>query len=443
LSLRNAQKSEVACTIVANNYVAAARCFTNSFLEHHPNGVVHVLLVDRVGAYEPEKERFITVSVEELEIPKILDMVLRYDVLELCTAVKPYFLDYLFKKYNYENVCYFDPDIYFYEYLDDIWAVLKNYHIVLIPHLLGPVDDTNAPNERHILGSGTYNLGFIGLANHPDVFSLLEWWKKKLIRYCSRSEENLFVDQKWIDLVPGYYDGVYIMRNPAYNVAYWDLTNRRVTKNDGKYLVNGKKLRFFHFSGFSPDNPTTISKYQNRHTFGEQKDLIPLFESYSQCLEEMGLKETKNIPNQFAGTLGRTSRIEKFREIWTMYEFDHPFKWNADPIENEKIINKLLIWLNTVDAEQERTTCLTRVAIAVYNNDPYLKHLFPEAYGNDEISYALWFIRRAKQRRKIPRMFIVGMQKSLFRRFLNNPVFVLRGIVRYVWLGLQSNRITQ
>ena len=37
----------VACTIVANNYLAYARAFTRSFLERHPDGQVCVLIADR------------------------------------------------------------------------------------------------------------------------------------------------------------------------------------------------------------------------------------------------------------------------------------------------------------------------------------------------------------------------------------------------------------
>src|SRR5437868_10028128 len=39
----------LACTIVANNYLAYALAFTRSFLERHPDGKVCVLIVDRAG----------------------------------------------------------------------------------------------------------------------------------------------------------------------------------------------------------------------------------------------------------------------------------------------------------------------------------------------------------------------------------------------------------
>jgi len=434
---------EVACTIVANNYVAAARCFTKSFLKHHPDGLVYVLLVDRPGdVYVPEKERLTTVTIEELGIPKLLDMVLRYDLLELCTAVKPYFLEYLFKKYNHKMVCYFDPDIYIYDYLGEIWNVLENHSIALTPHLLGPVDETHEPNEIHILKRGTFNLGFIGLSSHSNTRSFLEWWKNRLTRQCFSDEEGLFLDQKWINLVPGYYSDVAVVRHPGYNVGYWDLTNRRVERVEDRYFVNDLKLGFYHFSGFSPDKPQQISKYQNRHTFDEQRGLLSLFKSYAECLFDMGFDETRNIPNALIGSLEESHAIRDFRKIWRQYEFEHSFKWNADPTENGKMVEKLLAWLNTTTGKENEGNCLTRVAAAVYDNNAYLRQRYPEAYSNDEIIYAVWFIRKARQREKIPRVFIAGMRKSLLRRFFDNPKFVLQGVVRYMLMGLRVKQVS-
>ena len=56
-----------------------------------------------------------------------------------------------------------------------------------------------------------------------------------------RVEEGLFVDQKWIDLVPGFYPDVGIIHHPGYNVAYWNLHCRRVEIGD-QIRVNGEPL---------------------------------------------------------------------------------------------------------------------------------------------------------------------------------------------------------
>src|SRR3712207_7315365 len=36
-----------------------------------------------------------------------------------------------------------------------------------------------------------------------------------------------------------------ILRDPGHNVAYWNLSSRRVTRDGDGYAVNGRPLRFF------------------------------------------------------------------------------------------------------------------------------------------------------------------------------------------------------
>ena len=73
-----------------------------------------------------------------------------------------------------------------------------------------------------------------------------------------------FVDQRWFDLAPGFLTDFAIVRDPEYNVAYWNLHGRRLERDDGGYKVDGRPLAFFHFSGFDPDHPLVLSRYQDR-----------------------------------------------------------------------------------------------------------------------------------------------------------------------------------
>ncbi|WP_054467253.1 glycosyltransferase [Planktothricoides sp. SR001] len=292
----------VICTIVAKNYLPQARCLTESFLEHHPEGQVFVLLVDKIdGYFDPLQEQFTTIELKDLDIPELKSMVNRYKIIELCTAVKPFFLQYLFDRYKYNKICYFDPDIYFYQSVEDeIWKKLDRDRIILTPHLLAPIDDECYPNEIAIMQAGIYNLGFIGLRKHTEVEKLLSWWHSKLVKYCyMEPEQGMHVDQNWIDYVPSRFDHVYISRHPGINAAYWDLSNRCPEYIDRTYIVNGVPLNFFHFSGYDPDKPDIISKHQNRFTFSDLPQLKPLFEGYRERLKANGWDSFRNFPNAY------------------------------------------------------------------------------------------------------------------------------------------------
>ncbi|MDO9194746.1 MAG: glycosyl transferase, partial [Undibacterium sp.] len=62
---------------------------------------------------------------------------------------------------------------------------------------------------------------------------------------------GLFTDQRWIDLVPAFFEGVCILRTSRLNVAPWNLTTRELTGTaPNEVLVNGEPLGFYHFTGF-------------------------------------------------------------------------------------------------------------------------------------------------------------------------------------------------
>jgi hypothetical protein len=158
------------CTIISKNYLAHARVLTQTFLQHHPTGRVFVLLVDEVeGYFDPATEPFTLITAAQLNLPHFQTMTFRYTILELNTALKPYFLAYLFEQHQLEKLCYFDPDITINQPLTEIFSLLASHLMVLTPHLLDFLEDDRLPDEPYIMRAGAYNLGFIGLARHPEL----------------------------------------------------------------------------------------------------------------------------------------------------------------------------------------------------------------------------------------------------------------------------------
>ena len=193
------------CTIVARNYLGQAEVLAESFREHHPDGSVSVLVVDdRERLVESRPGLYDVVRPEDLEIPRFEGMAAMYDIVELCTAVKPWLLRHLLDAG--EPVAYFDPDICFYAGVGEVDDLAREHEIVLIPHLTNPFpDDGRRPNNQHVLAAGAYNLGFIALGPGEASSGLLDWWSERLRFDCINDVANdYFVDQRWFDLVPGH-----------------------------------------------------------------------------------------------------------------------------------------------------------------------------------------------------------------------------------------------
>ncbi len=101
----------------------------------------------------------------------------------------------------------------------------------------------------------------------------------------------MFTDQRWVDFVPSFFDH-HILKDPGYNVAYWNLHGREVFNDGDRYLVNGVPLRFFHFSGFDARKPWLLSKHQGerpRVLLSERPALAQLCRDYLARLEAAGI----------------------------------------------------------------------------------------------------------------------------------------------------------
>ena len=80
------------------------------------------------------------------------------------------------------------------------------------------------PNDAHIMKSGIFNLGFIGLKNCHNAHRFLIWWQNKLYNKCLiKPASGYFVDQKFMDLALCMFKNISIIKDTGYNVAYWNL----------------------------------------------------------------------------------------------------------------------------------------------------------------------------------------------------------------------------
>jgi hypothetical protein len=270
-----------ACTIVSLNYLSYARTLCDSFLRSQPDCKFYVLLVDRLPAdFERLSERFEMITVEELDIADFTSVAFKYDILELNTNVKPTFLRALLAR-GIDHLVYLDPDIFVYRPLDSVFDALTEHSIVLTPHILSPIPD-NGQSEQIFLMSGVFNLGFVAVGRCAETDRFLSWWENRCLNLAfSEQREGLFVDQKWINLVPCFFESVKILKNPGCNMAHWNLYERRLSQENGVWMVNEKSpLEFYHFSGISVDGGQRISKYTDVFNLNNRPDLSSIFEEY-------------------------------------------------------------------------------------------------------------------------------------------------------------------
>jgi len=291
--------TRAACTIVSPNYLAFARTLAVSYLAHHPGHRFFVLIVADLHDPTPfAAEPFTAVMLPSIGVPNLRSVAMMYDILELNTNVKPTFMKHLLETHHLDTLTYLDPDIFVYAPLDPVFAALDTgAAAVLTPHMTTPVFDGHSPSEQDILYNGTYNLGFIAVGRSPESAAILNWWEARCLDLgFSEGRTGLFVDQKWMNLAPGLFSNIAILRDPGCNMAYWNLHERALTTGstsalallsvipEGNLLLSSaneaRPLRFFHFSGITLTDPTSLSKNTDRFTLADRPDLKEIFANY-------------------------------------------------------------------------------------------------------------------------------------------------------------------
>jgi glycosyltransferase involved in cell wall biosynthesis len=294
-------------TIIARNYLAYARVLAASLARHNPNVRLQVVVLDDPDRSISSEPSFEIIHADELPFDppsELYTMAAIYDVTELATAIKPWAFEHLFAR-GASVVIYLDPDIEVFDSLGPLEPLTRARGMVLTPHVTEPLpQDGKHPENRDLLLSGIYNLGFLALSAEA-AGTFLPWWRGRLRRDCLNDiARGLFVDQRWIDFAPALFEPT-ILKDPGYNVAYWNLPHRALTLDGDRIHVNGRPLRFFHYSGFSPRKPHLLSKHQlasPRIRLSDAPILNDLCRRYAQSLEAAGFADCDALPYGFAMT---------------------------------------------------------------------------------------------------------------------------------------------
>ena len=321
----------IAFTICNYEYLLYALECERSFVEYHSvDWSFYIVLVDHPRLTDKQlasvQDLLASPQSRVVAIPSIFQdsrevsaMSLYYDITEYSTSVKPWVFDYLFKEYAPKSATYIDPDIQFFGSLepDQLPASGRDCDCVVTPHVL--TDSLNSfqnPTLQNIRSCGSYNFGFVHFENTLRSQKVIDFWARQLVfDSLNWLEENLFTDQRFGDMFPSICS-VWVNRNPALNVAYWNTQERLVhhAKDDQIYvrLLGDPGLEsidfpliFFHFSGLKLTGSIGISKYGGRDPRsprGSNKAIERLamdyhqrVESHRQRLETLSIQPKKNF----------------------------------------------------------------------------------------------------------------------------------------------------
>jgi hypothetical protein len=376
-------------TIAAKRHLSLARVLALSFREHHPDIPFFLLLADEGDdRFDPAAEPFEMLRLHDLSIPNLPRFSFQYRQQELTYATTPYLLAHLLER-GFTGACFFKQESLVLDDLSPILERLGRHSILLTPHLLKPL----AGHDRHqrelnIIQSGIYNVGFLGVSKTATARLFLEWWQDRLYHFCRHDvSRGMHYEQRWLDLVPAFFEDVHIVRDPGLNVGHWNLPERALAQQDHRFVVEGETCRFFRFSGFDPERPHEVTRYSSRLTMAELGPAASVFARYLELLENAGYNETKTWPYAYDRFDNGVQIPELVRELYTslgdeVARFGDPFR-TAQP-------DSFFNWLREPAQTNGSPLTLAPLLRAIYERRPDVQAAYPDPNGVDREGFRVW-----------------------------------------------------
>ena len=272
-------------TTGSRNRMGMARALMATLRQHHPEADQFICVGDdTAGLAAPPGCRL--VAGAEIGVPDWRRTSFAYDAMALNCLLKPHMFLHLVETLGYDRVLHFDTDMALFDRLDSVLAALDSgASLVVTPHLLDPPAPGDVPGPLGILMAGTYNTGFVAASGREAGRAALRWWAARVFEDAGVApQRGLVWDQRWMDLVPGLFADVHILRDPAVNVAYWNLPQRGLARDAAGWTVAGRRLALFHFSGFDPADPTRLTRHATSLAHPPPPAIAALLADYAALL---------------------------------------------------------------------------------------------------------------------------------------------------------------
>lgn len=292
-------------TVCSANHLAHCKTMADSFAAYHPDYSIIIGLVDKVDNRFPV-EQFAPYEIWEIgkmHIPDFESITTRYSVIELNCAMKAFVAQAIFAREYPDILLYLDSDMWVHHSLTIVESLLQQHPILITPHFTQPLpDNAMQPLERDLLRSGVYNAGFMAMTRSATTHKFLHWWASHMREECYyKFAEGMGVDQIWLNLVPLLFPESGLFKHPGANVAYWNIHERSLSKNEQHILVNDAyPLLFLHISGYNFNSPDLLSRHQTRFQLTELPVWKELLNEYQQLVIANGYNKYHSLPCLYA-----------------------------------------------------------------------------------------------------------------------------------------------
>lgn len=238
------------CTYFDIAYASRGRVLIDSLRNNGDFNPVHVLTLDaetfdEVSSWSDLNVHAVALSELEELFPQLVDVRANRSPMEYVFTLTPWLTLWAIDQVPEGSfVTYLDADMAFFSSTSPIYESLAGASVGIVAHRF-----TWEQTWRRKFG--TYNVAWVSFRNDASGLSCLQWWADQCLAWCrDEVDQRRFADQGYLDRFPEIFAGVSVINLPGADVAPWNLRRHTIRQSiDGRVLVDGEPLIFFHFHG--------------------------------------------------------------------------------------------------------------------------------------------------------------------------------------------------
>ncbi len=250
------------CTLFDKGYLNRGLALYNSVLENCSEPFRFFILPLDDVAYDildrMKLKNVILIKMADFEDEGLLKIKKERTYREYVWGLSSCLTAYVFNKFSnldLETLAYIDSDMFFYSPIKQIYNEFGDDSVMIFKH--------NLPEGKKEIEDrvGKYNVGMVLFRNDKNGRDCLEWWHQSCREWCYEiAEPTRYADQKYLDYFEEKFSGVCVSENKGANLAGWCIKNYKgkITEKNNNTFIDGDKLVFFHFSGFSIYYPPSL-----------------------------------------------------------------------------------------------------------------------------------------------------------------------------------------
>jgi glycosyltransferase involved in cell wall biosynthesis len=386
--------------IATRNRLPFAQITAQSFLAHHPDFFVFLLLVDGEPGDATLFQEGRVVLLADLPVPHAGWYAAKLTADELCGALKPAFLRHL--SGFAETAIFLDSDTVVFSRLTEMIDLLAGQDMVLVPRLLSPPPRPEQfqlhPTRAEIFNAGLIDAGIIGLRLGACESFLQIWSDAVLAPGTFYAGAGYQTDQTYLNWALVNAPGAGVLRAPRYNVGSVNLHERDLCVGPGgaPFMVADQALATFRFTGYDITDRLLLSRADQRHSVYDLPAVAALLGWYSDRVLTSPNADLRHEPYGHDHLANGLPLNPFLRDLLKKYEAYAP-RFDARTVTGADALCAFFM-----DPLPATGSMLPLVAAEIYARRPDLHALYPHAYtAMPIVPFWRWFCRHAGQEHDI------------------------------------------